>query len=276
MAIQVTCPGCLKRFQVNEKFAGKTGPCPNCSKPIKIPDKSEEVVIHAPESEGPKDAKGRPVFKPIRRTEVKLSLPVMLGVGGGVLVCLIVALAVRLGMSEPPVPLLVLGTILLAPPLSFGGYWFLHDDELEGYSGKELLVRGGIASLAFIVTWVLYWLIPLYVLGHNSLAELSSIEMVLIIPVMVILGTLVSLAALELEFGQALLHYFLYFAVTVTLALVMGAELAEPLAKTKKPATPAANVQDAKTDGNKTDTNKQSPPPTTPESGEKKKPNLMQ
>ena len=41
MPIQVTCPSCLKRFQVSDKFAGKSGPCPNCKKSLRVPDKSE-------------------------------------------------------------------------------------------------------------------------------------------------------------------------------------------------------------------------------------------
>ena len=49
MPINVTCPGCLKRFSVADKFAGKKGPCPKCKKIITIPKKEDEVVIHAPE-----------------------------------------------------------------------------------------------------------------------------------------------------------------------------------------------------------------------------------
>ncbi len=29
MSIIVVCPGCLKSFKVSDKFAGRTGPCPN-------------------------------------------------------------------------------------------------------------------------------------------------------------------------------------------------------------------------------------------------------
>ncbi len=42
MPIQVTCPGCLKRFTVADKHAGKQGPCPACKKPITIPKLEEE------------------------------------------------------------------------------------------------------------------------------------------------------------------------------------------------------------------------------------------
>jgi hypothetical protein len=230
MPIQVTCPGCLKRFQVNEKFAGKTGPCPNCSKPIKIPDKADEVVIHAPESEGPKDSKGRPVFKPIRRREVKLSLPVILGIAVAAMLCLAVALIVRLTTDEPPTALLALGAILLAPPLAFGGYWFLHDDELESFVGNELLVRTGICAAAFLATWGIYLFIPSYLNGYHSMAEFSSLDLAIVVPIMLIVGAVASLYAFELELGQAIMHYMLYFAVTFVLAATAGTELARPLA----------------------------------------------
>ena len=49
MAILVVCPGCKKSFNVDDKFAGKTGPCPNCKTKITIPEKKAEVKIHAPD-----------------------------------------------------------------------------------------------------------------------------------------------------------------------------------------------------------------------------------
>ena len=73
MPIQVTCPKCFKRFQVSEKFAGKTGPCPNCKSQIKVPEASEEVVIHAPEDDAPKDRSGQSVLKPLKREETDVT-----------------------------------------------------------------------------------------------------------------------------------------------------------------------------------------------------------
>src|SRR5437773_10569668 len=75
MAIVVVCPTCHARFQVSEKFAGQKGPCPKCKNPINIPKLEDEVKIHAPEEfgAGGKDAKGRPVLKPIERVEAKVN-----------------------------------------------------------------------------------------------------------------------------------------------------------------------------------------------------------
>ncbi|MEM7784324.1 MAG: hypothetical protein AAF623_13300, partial [Planctomycetota bacterium] len=81
MAIRVTCTKCHTRFNVSDKFAGQTGPCPKCKASIKIPDKSEEVVISAPKSSGPTDTQGRAIIDPIRRHESKIS-PIQLTIIG--------------------------------------------------------------------------------------------------------------------------------------------------------------------------------------------------
>ena len=48
MAISVVCPSCQSRFNVSDKFAGQTGPCPKCKNPITIPKASGDVTIHEP------------------------------------------------------------------------------------------------------------------------------------------------------------------------------------------------------------------------------------
>lgn len=271
MAIQVTCPGCLKRFTVSDKFAGKTGPCPSCQKQIKIPDKSEEVVIHAPEEAGPKDSKGRAVLKPIRRKETTLKPPVVIGAGIGVLVVFFVALGLGLSGDQPATLLLALGSIILAFPLAFVGYWFLRDDELEGYSGKDLLMRCGLCSLGFAVTWAIYAFVPQYVSGYSNMGEMTGLDMVMFIPVMLIVGTLIALAALELELIPALMHYIFYFAVTFFLAWLAGAHLAQPLggaaAESESPVNQTAPANPGA--GEPT-------VPSTPESTGTPVPNLLQ
>ena len=74
MSIIVVCPACRKSFKVSEKFAGQTGPCPNCKKPLRVPTKEEEVKVHAPEefAGGGKTTSGKLVTKPIARVDTKL------------------------------------------------------------------------------------------------------------------------------------------------------------------------------------------------------------
>lgn len=279
MPIQVTCPGCLKRFTVNDKFAGKSGPCPSCRKVIKIPDKSDEVVIHAPEESGPKDSKGISVLKPLRRQEVKLSMPVMLIAGLSTLIVFGLALGIRLTGEAPPTALLAIGALLLAPPLVFVGYWFLHDDELEGYGGRELLIRCGICSLAFAGCWLLYAFLPTYLSGENSLADVPGSYMLFIIPIMIAIGTLVSVGALELEFLQGALHYLLYFAITLLLALAMGTKLSSSFNGSAPPrgagAVPPDATADTKAPANKAPVTKDAADkPAAPAAPEQEKPKI--
>src|SRR5208337_4196050 len=97
MAILVVCPGCKKSFNVDDRFAGKTGPCPNCKAKITIPEKTAEVKIHAPDefSGGGKGVTGKLLLKPIARQEARIK-PVMAAViVGGVAAAIAWALAVR-------------------------------------------------------------------------------------------------------------------------------------------------------------------------------------
>jgi hypothetical protein len=229
MPIPVTCPGCLTRFTVSDKYAGKTGPCPKCKKQLLVPDKSQEVVIHAPESSGPKDSKGVAVLKPLKRAEFKLSRVEL--IVAAVLTVLSIGLAVfgRVGFAEPPIWLLALGVLVLSFPLAWIGYTFFHDDELAEYSGTERLTRVGICAAIFAASWGLYWFLAFY-MGNKTLADVDSLQFAGFVVVMFIVGTLGSLAAMELEIGQSLMHYSMFFGVTFILAMTVGLQLAEPLA----------------------------------------------
>jgi hypothetical protein len=225
MAIDVTCIKCHTRFQVSEKFAGKSGPCPKCKNIIKIPEKKDEVVIHAPEDFGPKGTAGAPVFKPIARTEVRLTTPQIAIILGSVLIVLIAAVVMRV-QFHGKVPQLVtfLGAILLGPPLAFATYTFLRDDELEPFRGTEVLVRSLACGLAFAAIWGAYWLIFAYWYDFKPLpsAEPNWQIMAAVIPAMVAAGAFISQASFELEVTTGALHYSTYLIATVLLRLIMG------------------------------------------------------
>jgi hypothetical protein len=232
MPIQVTCPGCLSRFAVSEKYAGKKGPCPKCKKEITIPDVAEQVVIHAPEHSGPKDSKGVSVLKPITRTEFKVGKVTWILCSIAILAILAIALGVRFSGTEPPTILLILGAVGLAPPIVMLGYTFFRDDELEGYTGQEYLIRTAICSTLFAMTWLIYWGLGYY-FENDTLSEITTVQMAIFIGVMAAVGLGVSLVTFELEVGQAALHYLAYFAICFLLAMLMGVEMGEPLAKPK-------------------------------------------
>lgn len=216
MPISVVCPGCKKRFNVSDKFAGKKGPCPQCKAIITVPEKIEEVVIHAPEAFGPKDSTGRAVLKPIARKETKVSLLLTAIVVVASLVVLVVAWVFR---GQASLPLLVIGALGLAPPLVWGGYAFLRDDELEPFRGRELWIRVAACSLAYAALWGIVELITGYGL---QLEQLDVVHLAFVVPVMLGIGAFAAYASLDFDFGMGALHCSLYLAVTVVLRLILG------------------------------------------------------
>ncbi len=163
MPIPVICPGCNTAFRVNEKFAGQTGPCPKCKAPIKIPAASSEVKIHAPDA-GPKDAKGRVVFKPIRRLDVTITSNVWLIGAGSALVVMLAAWLLGAGLRGPDdVPngmtylLRTFGMLIVLPGVSVAGYFFLRNREkLDVFSGQGLWLRTAICTACYLVIWAGY------------------------------------------------------------------------------------------------------------------------
>ena len=181
MPIQVTCPKCLKRFQVSDKFAGKTGPCPNCKEQIKVPDKSEEVVIHAPDDGAPKDRSGRSVLQPLKRKETDVTRKGLLLSGAAILIAFGLAFVVRYMSGSGDLSgggllaVKIVGALLLAPPLVWAGYTFARDSELAPYVGPDLRNRVLILSVILAALWLVYAFIPSYVMELDSASEMSYV-----------------------------------------------------------------------------------------------------
>lgn len=228
MPIQVTCRHCLKRFQVSDKFAGKTGPCPNCKKPIEIPKADEQVVIHAPADDSPKDSKGVSVLKPIKRKETDVTRRGLLISIGSIVAVFGFALIFRFTGKEGEAPLWaqLVGLVLLAPPLVWSGYSFLYDQEREPYVGPELRNRVLICSGIFALIWCVYAFVPSYVFELTEAREMSWTVFGITLCVMIALGALASAGSFELEYFNGVIHAGLYFIVIVLLALTSGVVLA--------------------------------------------------
>lgn len=225
MSIQVTCPGCLTRFQVNDKFAGKKGPCPKCKAQITIPTAAEAVVIHAPEDSGPKDSEGRPVLKPLAREEVQVTRTGLFAVIGAILLALGVAVGLRF-TGEVQVWLRALSLLFVAPPLILAGYSFARDPELAPYRGQELWLRLAILSVILPALWLVYAFVPAYLFELESAAQAEYWLVGVACTAMVALGALAAMATFELEFGGGLAISALYFVATLGLALVAGITVA--------------------------------------------------
>ena len=143
------------------------------------------------------------------------------GIAAGVVVVLGGAVALR-GLEEKSSVLLALGALVLAPPLVLGGYAFLRDDELEPYRGLSLYVRIAICSLVYALLWAVYAWVPFWALDLDTL---ELFHLLLVLPPIIIAGAVAAFAALDLDFGNALIHYGLYVLVTMALCLIMGVPL---------------------------------------------------
>lgn len=236
MAIQVTCPGCKKRFEVSDKFAGQEGPCPspNCTTKIKIPAAGESVVVHAPETYGPKGATGKAILKPITRKEIRFSPLVAGGVGLSILIVIGAAIAVRLSGSPLSSPLLLLGSLILAPALALAGYVVLRDNELEPFRGKELMIRMLPSTIVCPLLWILYFIVP----GYLGLDQTGVGYIAMMIPVTLAIGGFASHCALELDYLSSAMHYGLYLVVTAALCFVMNVDVVNIQTATPAPSVP--------------------------------------
>jgi hypothetical protein len=226
MSIQVICHGCHARFNVSDKFAGKTGPCPKCKATIKIPEKNEEVVIHAPEGFGPKGASGEAVLKPIERDFKTFSTPMIVGIVAASLFVPLLALIFRFmfpanadGIRTVPMLILALGAIVLAPPLVWAGYAFFRNDELQPYEGTALLTRVAICAVVYAVLWGVLAAIKHFG-GIDNSPEIYEIGV--IVAILMVGGSVASLAALDLDGTSAAMHFGMYLLVTIVLRLIMG------------------------------------------------------
>jgi len=219
MPIPVTCAKCLTRFSVNEKFAGKKGPCPKCKAEITIPTLEQAVVIHAPPDAAPKDSTGKSVLKPIKRVETEVTKRGIAISVGAVLGAVLLAVAMRM-TGGTPIPARIIVAILLAPPLIWVGYTITRDSELEPYRGRELWNRLAIVSAIFSALWLIYiWVTP-YVLDIDYGSEMSLMSSGITLVVMLCLGAIAAMAAFELEFVGGLTIAGMYIVPTLLLAIL--------------------------------------------------------
>ena len=219
MPIFVVCPGCRKRFEVSDKFAGMTGPCPSCKVPIKIPTKKEEVKIHEPEqfASGGRSAAGHLVLKPVAHKDAKFNPTAAAAIAAGAVVVLAVAFLGQPILRDSWL-LRAIGLLAVSPPLVMAGYWFLANDELEPYRGAPLYVRCGVLALLYAATWGLFSLgfVQEFVHGGELWVWL------VVLPPLLLVGALTALACLDLDFGSAFFHYAFYVLVTMLVGWAAG------------------------------------------------------
>lgn len=214
MPIQVVCPGCHVRFQVSEKFAGQKGPCPKCKTVLTIPKPEDEVKIHVPEEHagGGKDAKGRPVLKPIAREKSKIS-PLYVGVVATVVIGLFVA--AFLLRSTANVWVVGVALAVLSPAIAWAAYGLLRNEELEPHQGISLAIRCIICGAVYAGLWGAYMFIP-----ASFMQEIWSWA-IIAVPFFGV-GALAAYASFDLDVDNSLFHYAFYLVITILLRVALG------------------------------------------------------
>ncbi|MCU0962684.1 MAG: hypothetical protein MUF48_21520, partial [Pirellulaceae bacterium] len=112
--------------------------------------------------------------------------------------------------------------LAVAPPLVWGGYAFLRDDEFEPYRGRSLWIRVSICSLVYAALWGAYAYLPGLAL---NLQQLEIFHVLVLVPPLLAVGAFAALYTLDLEFTDGLVHVGFYVLVTAVLALIAGLHL---------------------------------------------------
>ena len=218
MSIVVVCKKCRKSFKVSDKFAGQSGACPNCKATLKVPDKTEEVKVHAPDefADGGRSINGELITKPIDRKDAKLEPVTVVAIGGAALTVLLIT---WFGGQLIGKSLVVrsIGLLLVSPALVVAAYTFLRDDELAPHRGTTLYVRSAICAVAYVILWGAY--------GYLDSQGVVSGELwtwLAIAAAFCVTGALVALACLDLNFGSGFFHYAFYVLVTILLRWAAG------------------------------------------------------
>lgn len=230
MPIPVVCPGCKARFSVSDQFAGRTGPCPKCKQPIKVPTPAAKaVVIHEPEAPVTSSTgSGRAPTAPIKRRDKAVPVRAFVLAAAGAIAFLGVAALLPVIYPPPigenaaqtaiPSWLLLLGAFAAAIPTVMLGYAAVRNRDLEPYAGRPFLIRALACAAVYATLWAVRGSIPLWTEWQLT----DMYEWFIIGPFFVVAGTLAALATLDLEPGNAVVHFSFYILFTALLRWLAG------------------------------------------------------
>ena len=215
MGIQVICPGCMRRFEVSDRFAGKKGPCPKCGHIIEIP--KENVIVHAPDEiivEGRK-VKNPDFVRPIEREPYAFTRGQL--IFNGVLAVVVLSFACLFSfLGSGPMKWLAaaLGIFVVACPMAKYGYIMVRNpDDLEIFLGRELYKKAFFVALGYTLCWFLFELTLLYL-------NPGFFFFLYLIPI-AILASFVPLVVFDTDFGDSLMLFMLYVLLIILLRGLM-------------------------------------------------------
>ena len=225
MPIPVICPGCKARFSVSDQYAGRTGPCPKCKAPIKIPTPAaQSVTIHEPDAPTATSAgTGRAPTAPFKRTEKPVKVSALAMAAGGAAVCMAVAALLPQVIFPPtaarettiPNWVLLAAAFLVAVPSVILGYAAVRNRELEPWRGQEFIKRALACAAVYTLLWGLRGLLPPEQTEHLW-------QWFYLGPLFMAAGSLAALAAFDLDWGNAAAHFSFYVLFSALLRWLAG------------------------------------------------------
>lgn len=209
----------MTSFEVDDRFAGKKGPCPKCGHIIEIP--KEKLVIHAPDviTDGKKQRKplGQDARPILQKRFIYTGKQVFWGIMGSLGA---IAAAYLVGALTTPFVSQLLGAIavfLIAFPLAEFGYMLIRDDnDLEMFLGNERHIRSLKVAIVFGLSWLGYETLVHFL---NATGPISCLYLL----VMAAIGAIGALVFFDCNYGKALLVYFLFaFGAIVMRGLMLA------------------------------------------------------
>lgn len=215
MAIQVICPGCMRRFEVADRFAGKKGPCPRCGHIIEIP--KEQVVVHAPDEliiEGRK-VKNPNFVRPIERSPYAFTRPQIIANIVGTVVMLFGAYLFHfldIGIAKWVAGLL--GIFVVAFALARNGYILVRNpDDLEMFLGNRLNKKAAIVALGYTVAWLIFEILL-------TIFNPGFFFFVILLPI-TILASFIPLVVFDTDYGDSFMLFVIFILCVVLLRGIM-------------------------------------------------------
>lgn len=228
MAIIVTCPGCRKSFSVDDKFGGRTGPCPKCKTSIQIPLPGKGVKVHGGEafSDGGRSASGELVLKPIKRREVKFHPLTAALIVIGTLVTYFAAYMLGSALHDSTI-LCVIGLVLVTVPLVYAPYTFLRNaEEIESFSVREQIIRTAACAGSYVLLWGGYLFMARFAIPAMGY---SGINWILLAIPFCIMAVLLAASLYNLEWGDGVVHLVFYLVFTLSLCYVGNVDFISPV-----------------------------------------------
>ena len=112
----------------------------------------------------------------------------------------------------------IVGLLLVSPLFVSAAYWFLRNEDLEPYRGVSLYLRTAICGSVYAALWGVFS----YVAGMVLSPEPELWEWFFIAPPLLAVGGVVSLASLDLDYGNGFFHYVFYVLITAALGWIAG------------------------------------------------------